>query len=91
MTTENIKQMFEKGFATHKATLIQNTDRFLIIDWRRADGSGDYYVNYIVDKKRGSLIVSGFMIVASGYILVFIYGQMAFIEHVINLVFKKGE
>lgn len=59
MTTEKIKQMCEKGFATHKATLIQNTDRFLIIDWRRADGSGDYYVNYIVDKKRGSLIVSG--------------------------------
>lgn len=59
MTTEKIKQMCEKGFATHKATLIQNTDRYLIIDWRRADGSGDYYVNYIVDKKRGSLIVSG--------------------------------
>jgi hypothetical protein len=32
MTTEKIKQMCEKGFATHKATLIQNTDRFLIID-----------------------------------------------------------
>lgn len=59
MTTEKIKQICEKGFATHKATLIQNTDRYLIIDWRRADGSGEYYVNYIVDKKRGSLIVSG--------------------------------
>lgn len=59
MTTEEIKAMCNKGFATHKATLIQNTDRYLIIDWRRADGSGNYYVNYIVDKKRGSLIVSG--------------------------------
>lgn len=49
----------EKAFETHKATLIQDTDRYLIIDWRKADGSGDYYVNYIVDKKRGSLIVSG--------------------------------
>lgn len=46
-------------FNTHKATLVQDTDRFLIIDWRREGGSGDYYVNYIVDKKRGSLIVSG--------------------------------
>lgn len=46
-------------FSTHKATLIQDTDRYCIIDWRRADGSGDYYVNYIVDKKRGSLVVSG--------------------------------
>lgn len=49
----------EKSFATHKAELIQNTDRFLIIDWRKENGNGDYYVNYIVDKKRGSLIVSG--------------------------------
>lgn len=52
-------EKLRKKFATHKATLIQDTERFLIIDWRRADGSGDYYVNYIVDKKRGSLIVSG--------------------------------
>lgn len=48
-----------KTFSTHKATLIQDTDRFLIIDWRRADGSNSHYVNYIVDKKRGSLIVGG--------------------------------
>ena len=48
-----------KSFETHKATLIQDTDRYLIIDWRREDGSSNYYVNYIVDKKRGSLIVSG--------------------------------
>lgn len=59
MTTEKIKQMCENGFATHKAKLIQNTECYLIIDWRRADRSNDYYVNYIVDKERGSLIVSG--------------------------------
>ena len=58
MTKERIAKFCEK-FNTHKATLIQDTDRYLIIDWRRADGSGDYYVNYIVDKKRGNLIVSG--------------------------------
>ena len=51
--------MCEQHFKTHKATLIQDTDRYLIIDWRREDGSGAYYVNYIVDKIRGSLIVSG--------------------------------
>lgn len=56
---KNIKALCEESFSTHKATLVQNTDRFLIIDWRRADGSGDYYVNYILDKKRGNLIVSG--------------------------------
>lgn len=42
------REACEKSFATHKAELIQNTDRFLIIDWRKEDGSGYYYVNYIV-------------------------------------------
>lgn len=59
MKPEEIKAICNRDFATHKATLIQNTDRYCIIDWRRADGSGDRYVNYIVDKARGSLIVSG--------------------------------
>lgn len=59
MNTENFNTTLLEKFSTHKATLIQDTDRFLIIDWKREDGSGDYYVNYIVDKKRGSLIVSG--------------------------------
>lgn len=59
MQSEKIKEMCEEGFATHKAKLVQNTDRFLIIDWRRADGSSNYYVNYILDKERGNLIVSG--------------------------------
>lgn len=56
---EKILETCKKSFATHKATLIQDTDRFLIIDWRKENGDGSYYVNYIVDKKRGSLIVSG--------------------------------
>lgn len=43
------------------AKLLNNTGRFLIIDWCRGDGSG-------------------FMIAASGYIFVFIYEQMNFIE-----------
>lgn len=36
------------------------------------------------------IIGSGFMIVANGYIHEFICGQMAFIEHVINLDFEKS-
>ena len=56
---EKITEMCRQHFETHQASLIQNTDRYLIIDWRRRDGSGNCYVNYIVDKKRGSLIVSG--------------------------------
>ena len=56
---EKINKIIQRTFETHKATLIQNSERYCIIDWRRADGSGNCYVNYIVDKKRGSLIVSG--------------------------------
>lgn len=59
MKIEEIKAMCSRNFATHKADLIQNTDRYCIIDWRREDGSSNHYINYIVDKARGSLIVSG--------------------------------
>lgn len=59
MIEEEILNNCKKRFASHKATLIQDTDRYLIFDWRKADGSIDHYVNYILDKKRGSLIISG--------------------------------
>lgn len=61
--TEDVRKLIEAKHAFekrgHKATLIQNSDRYTIIDWRRSDGSGEYYVNYIIDKKRGSIIISG--------------------------------
>lgn len=56
---EKILEDCRKHFATHKATLIQDTKRYFAIDWRRSDGGGDYYINYILDKMRGSLIISG--------------------------------
>lgn len=59
MIEEEILNKCKERFAAHKATLIQDTDRYMIIDWRKADGSIDHYVNYILDKKRGSLIISG--------------------------------
>lgn len=43
----------------HTADLLLNNDRFTIIDWKKADLSTEYYVNYIIDKKRGVLIISG--------------------------------
>lgn len=49
----------ERHFQNHEATLIQDSDRYTIIDWRNKNKSSDYYINFIVDKKRGSLIVSG--------------------------------
>ena len=35
MIPEKISKMCDNRFATHKATLVQNTDLYLIIDWRR--------------------------------------------------------
>lgn len=54
---ESARMSFKKR--NMKAKLLLNTDRYTAIDWRRADGSGDYYCNFIIDKKRGSLIISG--------------------------------
>lgn len=59
MTIEEIKKHCKQSFATHKATLLQDTDRYFAADYRRADGSSIYYVNFVVDKQRGSLIISG--------------------------------
>ena len=56
---EEMFKICQERFATHKATLIQDTYRYLAIDWRKGNGSRDYYVNYILDKKCGSLFISG--------------------------------
>ena len=50
---------YQNYFKTHKATLIQDTERYLAIDWRKTNGSSEFYVNYVFDKKCGSLIISG--------------------------------
>ena len=49
----------ERHFQNHEATLIQDSERYTIIDWRNKDGRSDYYINFIVDKKRGIFYVSG--------------------------------
>lgn len=59
MTNREIKAHCEPRFKMHRATLIQNTDRYFVADYRRADGSEEYYINFILDKKYGSLIISG--------------------------------
>ncbi len=57
--SKEIRENCKEHFSTHKATLIQDTERYFAVDWRKENGSGDYYVNYILDKKRGNLIISG--------------------------------
>lgn len=48
-----------KYFSAHKATLLQNDEEYMMIDWRRDNGSVEYYINFVVDKKHGNLIISG--------------------------------
>lgn len=55
----DIQKHCQTHFTTHKANLIQNTDRYFAADYRSADGSSNYYINFIVDKRNGSLIISG--------------------------------
>lgn len=48
-----------KGFENHKAKLITDNEVITVIDWQDENGSSDYFVRYIIDKQRGSLIISG--------------------------------
>ena len=59
MQEKEIMERCRLKFETHKAKLLYEDDRFFILDWRRADGSVIYYVNYMVDKRRGVLTVTG--------------------------------
>lgn len=59
ITLEKRKETARKTFRNHKATTVRKDDDFLIVDWRRASGSVAYYVRYILDVKRGTLIISG--------------------------------
>lgn len=56
---EQRKAAARKRFNDHKATVVQRDDKFFIMDWRHVSGTGDYYVRYILDIKRGAFIISG--------------------------------
>lgn len=56
---ENAERNAKRRFSTHKATIVTDTDRYLAIDWRRENGGSEYYINFVIDKKRGAFIVSG--------------------------------
>lgn len=59
MFSDEIREMCENNFEHHKANLIQNTDRYFIVDWRDENGSNINYVNYIIDKSTGTIIITG--------------------------------
>lgn len=52
-----------KSFAAYgqefAPTLVQEDDNFFIMDWRDKNGSGNMATRYILDKKKGTLIITG--------------------------------
>ena len=52
----NILDEYQSQFATYKATLLQNNDRYLVIDW--CSTINDDYINYIFDKKHSKLNIN---------------------------------
>ena len=48
-----------KRFQNHRATVVQKDENFFILDWRNVSGSVEYFARYILDIKRGTLVVSG--------------------------------
>lgn len=56
---EERKEKARKRFADHIAKVVHQDENMLVLDWRHKSGTGDYFVRYILDIKRGALIVSG--------------------------------
>ena len=50
---------YKEAFKDHLATKVIDNERLLVIDLRKKDGSSEYYINFIVDKKNGTLTISG--------------------------------
>lgn len=56
---QNQEAAARKHFQNHRATVVQRDENFFILDWRNVSGSVEYFVRYILDIKRGTLVVSG--------------------------------
>lgn len=57
------RERARKSFASYgqefAPTLVQEDDNFFIMDWRDKNGSGNMATRYILDKKKGTLIITG--------------------------------
>lgn len=49
----------KKNFKDHKATIIINNEDVFIMEWRNKNGSSNYYIKYVLDKKLGVFMVYG--------------------------------
>ena len=56
---EKYREVADEKFKNHAATIVEDTDSLISIDFRNKSGSSSYYINYIIDKRYGTLIISG--------------------------------
>ena len=59
MIEQRITGGIRRRFADHKATVVLQNDDIFVLDWKNRDGSGAYYIRYIVDTRMGSLVIQG--------------------------------
>lgn len=51
--------MEQQYFKNHVAKIVLDTPEITILDWRNKNGSGEYFIRYILDKSRSTLIIQG--------------------------------
>ena len=56
---EYAKEVFSHYGQEFEAYPVQDDENFFIVDWRDKNGSGNLSTRYILDKQRGTLIISG--------------------------------
>lgn len=56
---EKYRDVANEKFKNHVATIVEDTDSIISIDFRNKSGSSSYYINYIIDKRYGTFIISG--------------------------------
>lgn len=54
-----VEYALQKKFARHKAKVVINNERLLMIDWQKENGGSDYEVHYILDKEKGTFTLYG--------------------------------
>lgn len=54
-----IREQARKNFKNHVATVRVDENDIMVLEWRNKNGSSNLYIQYIIDKKRGFLSISG--------------------------------
>lgn len=56
---EKIRNEYSNRFNNFKANVLVNTDAYFALDWQNENGSKEYMISYVLDKRSGTLTISG--------------------------------